>query len=71
MKSAELDTGEPKGVNIIIAQGVDTDVTITLRLTDIPLVDALGYITEISGTDFRVDPSAIIILPRAKPARSR
>ncbi len=36
---------------------------ITLQLTTIPLIDALKYVTDLAGLKYRVESSAVLILP--------
>lgn len=40
---------------------------VTLALRNIPLVEALRYVTSIAGLKFRVEPSAILVLPKEAP----
>lgn len=42
---------------------VPGDAKITLQLTNIPLSEALGYITKLSGLKVKVDPYAVTIVP--------
>ncbi len=41
--------------------------TITLSLHEIPLIEALKYVTSVAGLKFRVEPSAVLILPKDAP----
>lgn len=75
-KSVELDNLETspakKGVNIVI-QGTpggggelsDTGggARITLKVTNVPLVEALKYITDLAGMKYKIDPYAVKIVP--------
>jgi general secretion pathway protein D len=68
VKSRDLDVNEPnpakKGVNIILKQG-DSPVTasISLDLKDVPMVEALRYVTELAGMKYKVDPYAVLVIP--------
>ncbi len=59
-----------KGVNIVIKEGSSGDATasvankrITLNLTDVPLEEALKYITDLGGLRYRVEPFAVVVVP--------
>ena len=83
-KSVELDTTETnperKGVNIVFKVNSPPsdpavraqNAKITLTLTDIPLGEALRYVTELAGLKLTIDPSAVNIVPvdsvQEKPA---
>lgn len=68
VKSRDLDVEETdpakKGVNIILKAG-DTPITnsISLDLSDVPMVEALRYVTELSGMKYKVEPYAVLIVP--------
>lgn len=68
VKSRDLDTREnrtdKKGVNIILRTG-DAPVTaqITLDLKDVPMAEALRYITELAGMKFKIEPYAVLVVP--------
>jgi len=68
VKSRDLDVNEPdpskKGVNIILKAG-DAPVTasISLDLKDVPMVEALRYVTELAGMKYKVEPFAVLIVP--------
>lgn len=40
---------------------------ITLSLRNVPLIDALRYVTQLAGMKFRVEPSAVLVLPLDAP----
>ncbi|HVM63064.1 MAG TPA: hypothetical protein VMV72_19555 [Verrucomicrobiae bacterium] len=40
---------------------------ITLSLRNVPLIDALKYVTTLAGLKYRVEPSAVIVLPLDAP----
>lgn len=67
VKSKDLDP-EPnpakKGVNIILQMG-DTPVNaqITLDVNDVPMSEALKFVTDLAGMKFKVEPFAVIVLP--------
>ena len=66
MKSRDLDEAEKdpskKGVNIILKAG-DTPSTaqISLDLKDVPMEEALRYVTELAGMKFKVEPYAVMV----------
>ena len=68
MKSRDLDETEKdpskKGVNIILKAG-DTPSTaqISLDLKDVPMEEALRYVTELAGMKFKVEPFAVMVVP--------
>ena len=68
VKSKDLDTAEPdpsrRGVNIILKAG-DTPAggQISLDLRDVPMEEALRYITELAGMKFKVEPYAVLVVP--------
>ncbi len=63
-KSVELDpAAEAKGVSIVIDNKVSSKTPISLRLTNVPLGEALRYTSALSGAHYRVDPYAVVILP--------
>ncbi len=73
--SQDLDDieGDParRGVNILIDErkinasspGVLDQQSITLELENVPLAEALRYVTGLAGVKFRVEPFAIVIVP--------
>jgi general secretion pathway protein D len=68
VKSRDIDVTETdpakKGVNIILKAG-DTPITasISLDLKDVPMVEALRYVTELAGMKYKVEPFAVLIVP--------
>jgi hypothetical protein len=61
-KSKQLDP-EKKGVNIVLMPGAGkSDAKITLSLTNVPLTEALRYVTELAGVRFEVSESAFQIM---------
>lgn len=68
VKSRDLDIDEPdparKGVNIILKAGDNpSTASISLDLKDVPMVEALRYVTELAGMKFKVEPFAVLIVP--------
>ncbi|MCP4847696.1 MAG: type II and III secretion system protein [Verrucomicrobiaceae bacterium] len=74
-KSKEYDPFETdeaqKGVNIVRRQnaaGPDgaapaEDQTITLRLTNVPLAEALRYVAEGGGMKYKIEPYTVVVVP--------
>lgn len=68
MKGRDLDDVERdssrKGVNLILKSG-DTPSTasITLDLKDVPMEEALRYVTELAGMKYKVENNAVVIVP--------
>jgi len=67
VKSKDLDTDSDlsrRGVNIILKAG-DTPAggQISLDLRDVPMEEALRYITELAGMKFKVEPYAVLVVP--------
>ena len=68
VKSRDIDVAETdpakKGVNIILKAG-DAPITasISLDLKDVPMVEALRYVTELAGMKYKVEPFAVLIVP--------
>jgi len=68
IKSKELDNVErdpaKKGVNIILKAGsTPSTAQISLDLHDVPMVEALRYITELAGMKYKVEPYAVVVVP--------
>jgi hypothetical protein len=64
----ELDINEPdpdkKGVKITLAPGVaSSDAKISLDLTDVPITEALRYVTELAGMKYKVEPYGVVVVP--------
>lgn len=67
-KSREVDTIEKdparRGVDIIVQPGAaPSSAKITLDLKDVPLNEALRYVTELAGMKYRVEGDAVIVTP--------
>ncbi len=67
MKSKDLDTdAEPslRGLNFIVKSGdTPSGGNISLDLKDVPMEEALRYITELAGMKYVVEPYAVLIVP--------
>ncbi len=68
IKSRDYDTQETdpskKGVNLIIKPGTAPSTqTISLDLKDVPMSEALRYITELGGMKYKVEPYAVVVVP--------
>lgn len=68
VKSRDLDlmerNPEKKGVNIILKAGeAPPTAQITLDLKDVPMAEALRYITELAGMKYKVEPFAVLVVP--------
>lgn len=68
VKSRDLDVYETdparKGVNIILKAGSDAPTaSISLDLKDVPMTEALRYVTELAGMKYKVEPFAVLIVP--------
>lgn len=68
VKSRDLDllekNSERKGVNIIMKAGeTPVNAAITLDLKNVPMAEALRYITELAGMKFKIEPYAVLVVP--------
>lgn len=74
VKSREHDTTTTneklKGVPIILRKDNGGDASITLSLTDVPVEEALRYITELAGYKYRVEPYAVVVQRTDVPPRT-
>jgi len=70
IKSRDLDDIEPdperKGVDVILRNlggetAVLADKRVSLRLTDVPLLDAAAALADAAGLDYQVTPEAIVV----------
>lgn len=73
VKSRDLDTfteaGGVKGVNIIIRQGeAPSNASISLDLKDVPMSEALRYVTELAQMKFKVEAHAVLVVPLSENA---
>ncbi len=68
IKSKDLDTVErdatKRGVNLILKSGqAPSTAQISLDLHDVPMVEALRYITELAGMKYKIEPYAVLVVP--------
>jgi len=68
IKSRDYDTVEKdptkRGVNLILRQGAAPPTAkIDLDLKDVPMAEALRYITELAGMKYRTEPFAVVVSP--------
>lgn len=67
--SQNLDTTETdparRGVNIILKAGdaAAATSTISLDVRDVPMTEALRYVTELAGMKYKIEPNAVLIVP--------
>lgn len=73
-RSVELDTQEAdpakKGVNIVLdgeAFGDIGNTPITLRLTNVPLAEALRYTTSLAQLKYKTESHAVVVTPLSTP----
>jgi len=53
-----------KGINIILKSGeTPSNAKITLDLKDVPMEEALRYVTELAGMKYKVENNAVVIVP--------
>ncbi|MGV3662794.1 MAG: hypothetical protein ACO1TE_21600 [Prosthecobacter sp.] len=65
-KSRELDTstdaGREKGVNIVLRpSALPSDASLTLHLQNVPMSEALRYVTELAQLSYRVDANVVSV----------
>lgn len=63
VKSREFDTLDKTGVQFILRPGETKPGRISLDLTNVPLIEALRYCTELAGLKYKVEPYAVTIVP--------
>jgi tetratricopeptide (TPR) repeat protein len=68
MKGRDLDETERdltrKGVNIVLKPNdTPSTATITLDLRDVPMEEALRYVTELAGMKYKVENNAVVVVP--------
>ncbi|MBB5033473.1 Amuc_1098 family type IV pilus outer membrane protein [Prosthecobacter vanneervenii] len=73
VKSRDLDTfteaGGVKGVNIILRQGeAPSNASISLDLKDVPMSEALRYVTELAQMKYKVEAHAVLVVPLSENA---
>jgi general secretion pathway protein D len=67
-RAADLDTGDSdnKGINIILKlkpDSPDASYPITLSLSDVPLREALRYVTEAANLKIKIETHAVVVVP--------
>lgn len=69
LRAFELDTDpdpNTRGVNIVLQPGAaDAAPRITLDVRQVPLAEALRYITDLAGLSYQIDAFAVIVVPPA------
>jgi general secretion pathway protein D len=73
VKSRDLDTftdnSGVKGVNIILRMGdAPSNATISLDLKDVPMSEALRYVTELAQMKYKVEAHAVLVVPISENA---
>ncbi len=71
VKSRDLDTVSPGGggVNMILRNGdAPSSAKISLDLKDVPLSEALRYVTELAQMKYKVESNAVLIVPLSENA---
>ena len=73
VKSRDLDTTPDssgvKGVNIILRTGdAPNNASISLDLSDVPMSEALRYVTELAQMKFKVEAHAVLVVPLSEDA---
>lgn len=73
IKSRDLDTftdkSGVKGVNIILRMGdAPSNASISLDLKDVPMAEALRYVTELAQMKYKVEAHAVLVVPISENA---
>ncbi len=73
VKSRDLDTFTDKtgvkGVNIILRTGdAPSNASISLDLKDVPMAEALRYVTELAQMKYKVEAHAVLVVPLSENA---
>ncbi|MDI1315506.1 type II and III secretion system protein, partial [Prosthecobacter sp.] len=73
IKSRDLDTftdkSGVKGVNIILRMGeAPSNASISLDLKDVPMSEALRYVTELAQMKYKVEAHAVLVVPISENA---
>ncbi len=76
VKSRDLDTftdaSDPKGVSLILRTGdKPSNTRISLDLKEVPMSEALRYVTELAGMKYKVEPHALVIMPLTEYANAQ
>ena len=67
-RASDLDTGDSdnKGINIVLKlppSSPDASYPITLSLSDVPLREALRYVTEAANLKIKIETHAVVVVP--------
>jgi general secretion pathway protein D len=64
-QAAPAVPGDPNAapVEATAPTGGNANTKVTLALTNVPLIEALRYLTELSGLKYKIDPFAVSIVP--------
>lgn len=54
---------EQKGINLVVDPGVNKDVPVTLKLSNVPLSEAFRYVTSLAGSRHRFEGTSVVIEP--------
>ncbi|MEI8311690.1 MAG: Amuc_1098 family type IV pilus outer membrane protein [Verrucomicrobiota bacterium] len=60
---AVVDPAAPPAGAAATAPAVTPDTVVTMSLSNVPLIEALKYLTELAGLKFKVEPFAVSIVP--------
>ena len=60
---AVVDPNSTPDAGALAATSVTSDSRITLSLNNVPLIEALRYLTELAGLKYKVEPFAVSIVP--------
>lgn len=60
---APVAPGPVDGVVVPVQSGGNADTRINLSLANVPLVEVLRYLTELSGLKYKIEPYAVSIVP--------
>lgn len=66
--SALAKKADPAGKGVTIVAPAQNDARITLQLSDVPVIEALKYITNLSNMRYRIEADKIVITPLEGPA---
>lgn len=71
-RSEALDTDSTdRGVNIVLKlDPAAASQTVTLDLANLPLREALAYITNLASLKFKVEPYAVLVVPLSEPTET-
>ncbi len=53
----------PVTTDVAAPQGGNADTKVTLNLSNVPLIEALRYLTDLAGLKYKVEPYAVSIVP--------